>query len=78
MLVDPISHPFIRYQVSCTSAKNKRSAKDFEIFRKLKLNRIKNNSVTTTPVKPSKKLVKVDNEMESDLKKLYELAAIAQ
>ena len=45
------------------SAKNKRSAKDL------------NNSVTSTPVKPSKKLVKVDDEMESDLKKLFELVA---
>ena len=45
------------------SAKNKRSAKDL------------NNSVTSTPVKPSKKLVTVDDEMESDLKKLFELVA---
>ena len=45
------------------SAKNKRSAKDL------------NNSVTSTPVKPSKKLVKVDDEMESDIKKFYELVA---
>jgi len=45
------------------SAKNKPSAKDL------------NNLVTSTPVKPSKKLVKFDEEMESDLKKLYKLVA---
>ena len=50
-------------QVSGMSAKNKRSAKDL------------NNSVTSTPVKPSKKLVKVEDDMESDLKKLFELVA---
>ena len=53
----------IRYQVSGMSAKNKPSAKDL------------NNLVTSTPVKPSKKLVKFDEEMESDLKKLYKLVA---
>ena len=45
------------------SAKNKCSANDL------------NNSVTSTPVKPSKKLVKVDDEMETDVKKLYEFVA---
>ena len=34
-----------------------------------------NNSVTSTPIKPSAKQVKVNKEMESDLKKIYELIA---
>ena len=35
-----------------------------------------NNSVTSTPVKPSAKQVKVNDETESDLKKIYDLIAL--
>lgn len=53
----------IRYQVSGMAAKNKRSAKDL------------NNSVTSTPVKPSAKKGKANDDDESDLTKLFELVA---
>ena len=35
-----------------------------------------NNSITSTPVKPSAKQVKVNDETESDLKKIYDLIAL--
>ena len=53
----------IRYQVSGMAAKNKRPAKDL------------NNSVTSTPVKPSAKKEKANDDDESDLTKLFELVA---
>ena len=53
----------IRYQVSGMAAKNKRPAKDL------------NNSVTSTPVKPSAKKGKANDDDESDLTKLFELVA---
>ena len=53
----------IRYQVSGMAAKNKRPAKDL------------NNSVTSTPVKPSAKKGKANDDDESDLTKLLELGA---
>ena len=53
----------IRYQVSGMAAKNKRPAKDL------------NNSVTSTPVKPSAKKGKANDDDESDLTKLIELVA---
>ena len=52
-----------RYQISGMAAKNKRPAKDF------------NNSVTSTPVKPSAKKGKANDEDQTDLTRLFELVA---
>ena len=51
----------LRYQVSGMVAKNKRPAKDL------------NNSVTSTPVKPSAKKGKANDEDVSDSAKIVEL-----
>ena len=59
-------HHHHHHQVSgiSLSAKNKRPAIAL------------NNSITSTPVKPSAKQVKVNDETESDLKKIYDLIAL--
>ena len=65
LFTDGISLPFPETISGISmSAKNKRPAIAL------------NNSVTSTPVKPSAKQVKVNDETESDLKKIYDLIAL--
>ena len=53
----------IRYQISGLRDKNKRPATAL------------NNSVSSTPIKPSAKQVKINDGDETDLKKIYDLMA---